>query len=242
MNRAEILDEIRRTAEENGGSPLGQRSFERATGIRHVDWFGVYWRAWGDAVQEAGYTPNVLTGKIDEDELVRRYCSLVREIGRFPTKGDLRLKRRHDPTFPSETVFVRRFGSYPAARARALEYSLGRPEFADVALVLAEARPPRVTADVVSARVRGLGFVYLVRHGSRPEYKIGKTANPLRREGEIRLQLPEKLVPVHYIETDDPAGVEAYWHNRFAPLRKEGEWFSLSRSDVVAFKKWKRIS
>lgn len=242
MNRAEILNEIRRTAEENGGSPLGQRSFERLTGIRHSDWFGVYWRAWGDAVQEAGYKPNVLTGKIDEDELLRRYCSLAREIGRYPTKGDLRLKKRDDPTFPTDVVFVRRFGSYPAARARALEYSLKRPEFADVAVVLAKAKTPRPSADTVSEKARGLGFVYLLKHGSRPEYKIGKTSNPLRREGEIRLQLPERLAPIHYIETDDPAGVEAYWHNRFASRRKEGEWFSLSRSDVAAFKKWKRIS
>jgi hypothetical protein len=82
----------------------------------------------------------------------------------------------------------------------------------------------------------------MVKHGSRPEYKIGKTLNPVRREGELRVQLPEQLRPVHYIATDDPSGVEAYWHNRFAPKRKEGEWFALSAQDVAAFKKWKRIS
>jgi hypothetical protein len=85
------------------------------------------------------------------------------------------------------------------------------------------------------------GYVYFVKHGSRSEYKIGKTMNPLRREGEIRLQLPELLKPIHYIETDDPTGVETYWHDRFRSKQKEGEWFALSADDVRAFKKWRRI-
>jgi len=82
---------------------------------------------------------------------------------------------------------------------------------------------------------------YLLKHGSRREYKIGRTNNPLRREGEIGIQLPEKLQPLHYIKTDDPVGVEAYWHMRFASKRKEGEWFALSAQDVRAFNRWKRI-
>jgi hypothetical protein len=85
------------------------------------------------------------------------------------------------------------------------------------------------------------GYVYLLKHGSRREYKIGRTNNPLRREGEIGIQLPDKLQPVHYIKTDDPAGVETYWHMRYASKRKEGEWFALSAQDVRAFKRWKRI-
>jgi hypothetical protein len=86
-----------------------------------------------------------------------------------------------------------------------------------------------------------VGYAYLLKHGSRREYKIGRTNNPLRREGEIGIQLPEKLKPVHYIETDDPAGIENYWHARFASKRKEGEWFVLTAEDVRAFKRWKRI-
>ena len=85
------------------------------------------------------------------------------------------------------------------------------------------------------------GYVYLLKHGKRREYKIGKTFNPVRREGEIILQLPEKVHPIHHIKTDDPSGVEAYWHDRFSAKRKEGEWFELSASDVKAFKMWKRI-
>lgn len=86
-----------------------------------------------------------------------------------------------------------------------------------------------------------VGYVYLIKHGSRREYKIGKTVNPLRREGEIALQLPEKLEPIHYIQTDDPSGIETYWHTRFCDKRKQGEWFALSPEDIRIFKKWKRI-
>jgi hypothetical protein len=55
MTKHEILSEIRRTAADNGGVPLGIRTFGRQTGIRHTDWFGIHWRSWGDAVREAGF-------------------------------------------------------------------------------------------------------------------------------------------------------------------------------------------
>jgi hypothetical protein len=242
MSRSEIVAEIVRTAVANGGAPLGHRAFERETGIRHADWFGIYWRSWGAAVQEAGLTANTLTGKIDEAQLLRAYCLLARELNRYPTVGDFRLKKRSDPTFPNDTVFSRRYGSFPGARAKAYAFSLVHSEFSDVSALLAGASAPMQEAARASSPVGGLGYVYMIKHGSRSEYKIGKTANPLRREGEIRLQLPEALASVHYIATDDPSGVEAYWHARFASKRKEGEWFALSRDDVAAFKRWKRIS
>ncbi len=242
MDRSEILAAIGRTAVANEGRPLGHRAFEQQTGIRQADWLGKYWRSWGEAVREAGFTPNALTGKIDEAHLLRSYCLLTRELGHFPAKADFRLKKKDDPTFPAVTVFTRRFGSFPGARARAHSYTLAHPEFADLSSVLEDKRPLGSGDTSVDVERPVTGYVYMIRHGSRQEYKIGRTHNRLRREGEIRLQLPEQLEPVHYIETDDPVGVEAYWHARFASKRKEGEWFALSRDDVAAFKKWKRIA
>ena len=71
--------------------------------------------------------------------------------------------------------------------------------------------------------------------------KIGKTNDTVRRGNELRIQLPEKTDLIHSIKTDDPSGIEAYWHKRFEEKRMQGEWFNLSSADVKAFKRWRRI-
>jgi hypothetical protein len=57
--KQEILEEVRRTAKENSGKPLGVARFEKETGINPYDW-GKYWARFGDAQEEAGFEPNVL--------------------------------------------------------------------------------------------------------------------------------------------------------------------------------------
>jgi len=244
MDRHEIVREIQRTVQQNNGQPLGAKRFQDETGIKESDWFGKYWRNWGDALLEAGFRPNQMQAAYNETALIKALLDLIRELGRFPVKADPLLKRRRDASFPSHNVFTRCFGGKPQRVAKLLEFCHAHSGFEDIVAVLesiAAAEPlTRTVSD--ASHPEPVGFVYLVRHGSRREYKIGKTINPIRREGEIGLELPLKVKPEHVIKTDDPAGIERYWHDRFADKRMNGEWFALSTQDVRAFKKWRRIS
>lgn len=240
MTRQHILDEIRRTAKTNGGVPLGFKRFEQATGIRHNDWFGKHWGRWGDALQEAGFAPNTLQDAFGDDVVIAKLIALIREIGRFPGTGDIRLKKRSDSSFPNEKVFEGHFGSRARLRQVVFEYCRSHAGFEDVpalcgpmaseGAVEESATDENPTTDVV-------GFVYLMKHGKH--HKIGKTNAMGRREYELAIQLPEKLRTVHVIKTDDPDGIEEYWHKRFAAKRGNGEWFALDAADVTAFKRRK---
>jgi len=60
MKKEHILSEIKRTAFENEGVPLGINRFREETGIRKEDWEGKFWAKWSDAQVEAGLEPNQL--------------------------------------------------------------------------------------------------------------------------------------------------------------------------------------
>jgi hypothetical protein len=244
MTKEQILSEIRRTALANGGVPLGWKRFKTETGIGYYDWYGKFGSAWSDLTREAGFDPHRFnTDRYTDDDLVQALVSLSRRVGRVPARGDIIFAKRTDEAFPSEKAF-RRLGPYASRVSRITDFCRRRPEYNDVLplweTTMAEVRPNAATDgphDSTSAK----GYVYLLKHGSRSEYKIGRTFSPMRREGEIAIELPEKPAPIHYIETDDPSGVETYWHNRFATKRKQGEWFTLSPDDVRAFRRWKKI-
>jgi len=41
----------------------------------------------------------------------------------------------------------------------------------------------------------------------------------------------------HTVRTDDPTGIEEYWHKWFDAKRKNGEWLALESPDVAAFRR-----
>jgi hypothetical protein len=85
------------------------------------------------------------------------------------------------------------------------------------------------------------GYVHmaLLKLGREKRYKIGKTVLVERRTDQISLQLAEDRELGHAIRTDDAYGIEEYWHKRFAAKRTRGEWFSLSRQEIEAFRRRK---
>jgi len=237
MTKAHILDEIRRTAAANGGEALGWRRFESETGIRLADW-AKHWARWGEAVREAGLIPKDFTAAYDDAVLLERYAGLTRELARLPAVSDLKLKVHNDQSFPSEKVF-RRFKSKENLVKQLVEHCRRSGGWDDV-LAICDGYRPRSTneaAEEIPTKAVQFGFVYLMRSGRN--YKIGKTTSAGRRERELAIQLPEKATTVHVIRTDDPSGIEDYWHRRFSAKRKNGEWFQLDIADVQAFKRRK---
>ena len=83
MDRQHIIDEIKRTAASNGGSPLGVERFFQETGIKDTDWAGKFWVRWGDALREAGFEPNEFDAAYDRTMLIEKFVSVVRELGKL---------------------------------------------------------------------------------------------------------------------------------------------------------------
>ena len=238
MNKQHILKEIKRTAAANMGVPLGISRFSQETGIKDSEWRGKIWARWGDALREAGFDPNRLQTAYSEVVLIEKFIALARELGRFPVATEVGMKARTDDSFPWHNTFAR-FGSKQQFATRILNYCKGHTGHDDIiALCSPIARVPHdeVTTDEIEPE-EVIGFVYLVKSGRH--YKIGRSNAPGRREYELAIQMPEKLIIVHTIRTDDPAGIEDYWHRRFADKRKNGEWFDLAIADVKAFKRRK---
>jgi Meiotically Up-regulated Gene 113 (MUG113) protein len=244
MEKEFILKEIRRIASLNNSTPPGASKFQTETGIKHHEWSGKYWARWGDALIEAGFAPNQWQEGYDANFLIEKLIELAREIGHFPTFRELQLKAHQDGNFPSVGPFKNHFGSKSGLVSIMLKYSQEKEGLEDIVRFCVTASKGKVSA-VPNSENQGdspgtVGCVYLMKSGRF--YKIGKTNSIGRREYDLAIQLAEKPTTVHVIKTDDPDGIEAYWHTRFKAKRKGGEWFDLSASDVKAFKRWLRIA
>jgi hypothetical protein len=239
MNKQHIIAEIVRTAEKNGGQPLGKKRFQDETGIKDSDWLGKYWARWGDAVKEAGYQPNELQGSYEEEWLIEQFISFIREIGRVPVAAELRLKAHTDKSFPHQTTFRKGLGNKAELVTKVLGYCRERNGYDDVVSICESVERTVTKAYEVedAEEDSDYGYVYLIKSGRY--YKIGRSNSVGRREYELSIQLPEKATTEHTITTDDPSGIEAYWHRRFNDRRKNGEWFELTSKDVAAFKRRK---
>lgn len=228
--REQIFSEIQRLASENGGTALGVAAFANATGITQGRWRGVYWARWNDALADAGFAPNALVTKRDSAELLRKIAELCRLLGKMPTYTDMRMHVKKDASFPSDKTVTNHFGKMTDLVA-SLRKLAKEPAYEDLNALL-----PRLTEPEEILSEKGAdGFVYLLKSGLH--YKIGCTTNLERRMKEITVAMPEATTLIHSIKTDDPPGIEAYWHRRFARCRANGEWFKLSVNDTKAFRR-----
>ncbi len=241
IDKAIILSEIKRTAAANGGKPLGMDRFFAETGIRRSDWLGRYWATWSDALQEAKLEPNQFGSEaIAAAELLGKLAELASRLGHLPTKAEMMLERRQNRSFPNQSIYQRRLGDKATQVERLRKFCVEKGRYEDVVLMCdgySERPSTELPSSTDVADVEKLHFVYLLKVGRH--YKVGKTNSVGRRQRELAIQLPERGQLVHQISTDDPSGIERYWHERFRDRRANGEWFALKAPDIAAFKRRK---
>ena len=233
--RAFIVAEIKRLADADGGRPPGRLNFTRATGITMGQWSGVLWARWNDAVIEAGYQPNEYQQRYDSAKVLAQFVEAVRHYKHLPTLAEMRLYRRQHPVFPNDRTVTSHFPTKAALAAAIRRQAATDDTLIDI-LPMLPAETDYVP-DTSRKSAVSEGWVYLIKSGKH--YKIGRGDDLERRVKQIRVALPEAGTLVHAIRTDDPPGIEAYWHRRFDSSRMNGEWFNLSTADVAAFKRRK---
>lgn len=231
-DRQRIVDEIRRVGDTLGKAP-GRAAFEKLTGIRTSEWHGKFWRTWGEALNASGFSENTLQGKLSSEEVLRHYAQAIRYFGRVPAAVDVRMYSRENAEFPGHTTFNKHFGSKEGLLIALQAWASKNAGYEDI-LGLLPAEPTSAVNKTSTAAERE-GSVYLLKSGDH--YKIGRSDQLERRIKQITVSMPEKIILEHTIRTDDPSGIEAYWHRRFADKRANGEWFRLAKADVLAFKK-----
>ena len=239
LEREEILAAAKRLSLLLGEAPT-IRQFHNEAGVKDSYWKGKYWARWSDLLADAGIDGKAWkTPAIDREVALEKYWKLALDLDALPVEAQMNLRKRQDPEFPNPSTLRKHFGGDLILLALQHAESNGAPERVLELLRAGLVQRSRSVDATETDNEAGTGFVYLMKSGRH--YKIGKTNSLDRRKYEIGLQLPEKLEPIHSVETDDPSGIEAYWHNRFKDKRLNGEWFELTAADVRAFKRRKNF-
>jgi hypothetical protein len=238
MNRETILDEIRRAAKLTPDGKIGQISFAKISGISEGVWRDKYWTSWTQAVEEAGCKPGDKSISFSEESLLAALADLVRVYQRFPTQAEIKIQKTRDADFPSYGVFDK-LGAKESKIDKLRQFAKKAVTYQDILGFLPEnaSRSEAAECEDDSSSPRADGHVYMLKLSKH--YKIGHTSSVPRRHRQVNLELPEKTDVVHVIATDDPEGIEAYWHRRFASKNTNGEWFALNAEDIRAFKRRK---
>lgn len=241
LSKQHILSEIQRVMAMHDGR-LSFRKFCEESGLKEHQILGMHWARWNDALAEAGVenTNSFFRPRTEDTAVIEAIAQFIGQLGKWPTDNDLLIERRRNDSFPSIKV-IRRVRTTSSLASRIIAYCEHQPHLSAVAQIAHEVAKTEAIEHSSPREESISGYVYLMKTGRR--YKIGHTNSPSRRHREVRLELPDPTTVVHTIATDDPTGVESYWHNRFKEKRiRDSEFFELVAQDVAAFKRWKRIA
>jgi hypothetical protein len=240
--RNEIITSIQRLAKDAGGVPPGQKKFATETGIKDHIWRAKIWLNWTDALAEAGFGPLKWIEAISDETLLLKASKLAKRLGHFPSQAELKFECANNSDFPSINAIKRRWSMSEFADATLKFAELNNDlELASYAQKYLTEKPTnKVTAGTIEQK-SAKGHVYMQKVGDK--FRIGQTNSIVGRYRQVQMETPTRVEYVHTILTDDPLGVEAYWHKRFQALKLpiNGDWFALKPSDIAAFKRWKKI-
>lgn len=78
-------------------------------------------------------------------------------------------------------------------------------------------------------------YVYLISDANSYSYKIGISNNPEKRLKTLQTGNEKSLKIIHKVLCENYNNVETALHNKYNFLRVNGEWFELTKEDVVSF-------
>jgi predicted GIY-YIG superfamily endonuclease len=80
-------------------------------------------------------------------------------------------------------------------------------------------------------------YIYLIQSLENGYYKIGVSKHPQKRINELNTGNPSPTKLIDTYETEHANQIERALQRRYSHLHKNGEWFDLSITEEVNFKK-----
>ena len=168
--------------------------------------------------------------------MLNNLAGLVRGLGRFPVKGEIQLKARIDPKFPSLNPF-RRLGGSACSRLDWRSFAAIEAKLISRNFVLGQLKTENSETVTKETAIADLGYVYLIK--ARRFIRLAERTLWAGENASLPSSSPTRRRSSTRSITDDPGGIEEYWHRRFQGRRKNGEWFELTSQDLAAFRRRK---
>jgi hypothetical protein len=136
VDREQLLDAVRAAVNAAGGARLTRQQFLASSGLKVSDVFR-HFPKWSDALTAAGFSFDPYNERIEPEELLTDWGSLVRKLRGIPTRNQYKLEGTYSPG-----VFERNFGPWSAIPTKFREFAGTSEEWADVGALLVQQEPP----------------------------------------------------------------------------------------------------
>jgi hypothetical protein len=242
ITKEETLEKMKEWSRENNSKTPSEKVFFEYAEIGIHDLKKLGWSHYGALVQEAGLKPNKFDKtKYNKTGLCVLFVGTIREKNKWPTRGELDVKHFQDPNFPNYGTFVNQLGLTGDLAQSILDFIKDKKGFEDIEDICVPIIEKYKNDQITNNAGKTVEQVYMYKYKNQSQpIKVGRSNDVFTRGIQLAAGGHDKLELLHFIKTDDPIGVEQYWHNRFRQLGREeqaNEWFKLKPEDVKAFKR-----